>query len=292
MKASAKKFPPWIKKRVGDRGVAEPVLRTLRELDLATVCQEAHCPNMCECFARGTATFMILGRQCTRRCTFCAVEKGSPVAPDPEEPGRVAEAAHRLGLRHVVVTSVTRDDLPDGGSEQFARTVRAVHECCGSTVEVLTPDFLGRPEDIDRVASAGPEVYNHNVETVPRLYAEVRPGADYARSLGLLERVAAGGPIGKSGMMLGLGESQEEVMGVLADLRRVGCAAVTLGQYLQPSPRHHPVVEFIQPTQFARYEQAARKMGFEGVASRPFARSSYQAGRMTAEMLAARGRSE
>ncbi|MDP6106903.1 MAG: lipoyl synthase [Candidatus Brocadiia bacterium] len=286
MKASAKKFPPWIKKRIGDRGAAEPVLRALRELDLATVCQEAHCPNMCECFARGTATFMILGRQCTRRCTFCAVEKGLPTPPDREEPGRVAEAAHRLGLRHVVVTSVTRDDLPDGGSEQFARTVRAVHECCGATVEVLTPDFRGRSEDIDRVVSAGPEVYNHNVETVPRLYAEVRPEADYARSLGQVERVAAGGPIGKSGLMLGLGESQEEVMGVLEDLRRVGCAAVTLGQYLQPSPRHHPVVDFIRPAQFAHYEQAAREMGFDGVASQPFARSSYQAGRMTAEMLA------
>lgn len=285
MKTCVRRLPPWLKKRVPRGEELAPVLDVLRELRLATVCQEAHCPNLGECFARGIATFMILGDTCTRACTFCAVRKGLPVPVDPDEPERVAEAVKRMRLHHVVVTSVTRDDLPDGGSEHFARTVRAVHDRCRATVEVLTPDFGGRREDVDRVAASRPEVYNHNVETVPRLYPDVRPQADYGRSLALLCRVAELGIVGKSGLMLGLGEREEEVRKVLADLREVGCRAVTLGQYLRPSPRHHPVVEFVPPEKFDWLRDLALEMGFDGVAGGPFVRSSYGAGRMAKEVL-------
>ena len=285
MSPQAGKFPPWLKKRVPCAGGLAPVRDLLEELNLATVCQEAHCPNLGECFARGVATFMILGRVCSRQCRFCAVRKGQPEPVDPDEPERVAEAVSRMGLKHVVVTSVTRDDLPDGGSGHFADTVRAIHERSDATVEVLTPDFVGRAEDIERVVSAGPEVYNHNVETVPRLYAEVRPQADYARSLGVLNQAAGHGLIAKSGLMLGLGETPAEVEQVLRDLRGVGCAAVTLGQYLAPSPRHHPVAEFVTPEQFDRCAEFARSAGFEDVASGPFVRSSYAADRMAERMI-------
>jgi len=285
MKLTTKRLPPWLKKRLPRPQETAPVLEALRELRLATVCQEAQCPNRGECFARGTATFMILGRTCTRRCTFCAVGKGKPAPPDPDEPQRVAEAAVRLGLRHVVVTGVTRDDLPDGGSVQFARTILAVRRRSRATVEVLTPDFKGQARHIDRVAEARPDVFNHNVETVPRLYGAVRPGADYARSLALLERVAGRGLLTKSGLMLGLGERQDEVGQVLADLRAAGCRAVTLGQYLRPSPEHHPVVEFLPPARFEELGRIAEVMGFEAVASGPFVRSSYNAGLMAARLL-------
>jgi lipoic acid synthetase len=288
MKDRPETLPPWIRKRLPRQEELQPVLDTLRELRLASVCQEAHCPNLCECFARGTATFMILGRVCTRNCTFCAVHKGAPSPPDPEEPARVAEAAVRMRLRHVVVTSVTRDDLPDGGSGQFARTVRAVRERCGATVEVLTPDFQGRAEDIDCVAAEQPDVFNHNVETVPRLYPEVRPMADYARSLDLLRRVAEHGLVAKSGLMLGLGETEDEVLAALGDLRDAGCRAVTLGQYLQPSPQHHAVARFVPPEEFERLRRVAEGMGFEGVASGPFVRSSYNAGKLAAQLVRAR----
>jgi lipoic acid synthetase len=280
MNTRVRRFPPWLTKKLPAAERLAPVADLLRELRLSTVCREAHCPNLGECFARGTATFMILGDTCTRGCTFCAVKKGRPRRVDPEEPHRLAEAVERMGLRHVVVTSVTRDDLPDGGSEQFARTVRAVHERCRATVEVLTPDFEGRTADVDRVAASAPEVYNHNLETVPRLYPEVRPGAGYARSLALLRRVAELGCRGKSGMMLGLGERDDEVRAVLADLREAGCCAITLGQYLRPSADHHPVVEFAPPERFDRLRELALEMGFKGVASGPFVRSSYNAGKM------------
>lgn len=285
MKATARRLPPWLKKRLPRAQAMAPVLDALRELRLATVCQEAQCPNRGECFAGGTATFMILGRTCTRSCTFCAVGKGEPVPLDPDEPERVAEAAARLKLRHVVVTSVTRDDLPDGGSGQFARTILAVRRRCRATVEVLTPDFKGRAPDIDRVADARPDVFNHNVETVPRLYPQIRPQADYGRSLAVLERVAARGIVTKSGLMLGLGESEDELKRVLGDLRAVGCRAVTLGQYLQPSPGHQPVIEFIPPERFDELGRIAERMGFEAVASGPFVRSSYGAGLMAARLL-------
>jgi lipoic acid synthetase len=285
--STKRKFPPWLSKRLPREEELAEVRGALEDLHLATVCQEARCPNQCECFARGTATFMILGRTCTRGCTFCAVSGGCPEAVDPDEPDRVATAARRMGLRHVVVTSVTRDDLPDGGSEQFARTIRAVHDRCGATVEVLTPDFQGRTEDIDRVIDARPEIFNHNVETVPRLYPEVRPEADYERSLGLLQRVAGHGLVGKSGLMLGLGEREEEVVRVMRDLRRMGCRALTLGQYLRPSDAHHEVVEFVRPEQFDRFRRKGLDMGFDGVASGPFVRSSYNAGELAKELLEA-----
>jgi len=290
MSPARTKLPAWLKKRLPPEGKTAPVSSLLTELRLGTVCREAHCPNMGECFARGTATFMILGRTCTRACTFCAVGHGTPEAPDPDEPRRIAEAVRRLKLRHVVVTSVTRDDLPDGGSGHFAETVRVVHEGTTATVEVLTPDFGGRPADLDRVLDSRPEVFNHNVETVPRLYPEVRPQADYARSLGVLARASASThrPVTKSGLMLGLGEMEEEVRGVLDDLRQAGCCVVTLGQYLAPSAAHHPVVEFVSPERFEALGALALKMGFQAVACGPFVRSSYGAEAIAARVLALR----
>jgi lipoic acid synthetase len=262
----------------------------LRDLRLATVCQSARCPNLGECFACGTATFMILGRTCTRACTFCAVPGGTPEAVDSDEPRRVAEAAARLGLEHVVVTSVTRDDLPDGGSAQFAATIRAIHKLTGAAVEVLTPDFLGRRADVEHVLDASPEVFNHNVETVPRLYAQVRPRADFRRSLDVLAVAAChpSAPLTKSGMMTGLGESEQELLDAMGDLHAAGCRVLTLGQYLAPSPEHHPVAEFVTPERFAYYRQEALTMGFDAVASGPFVRSSYGAAELAAEALAAR----
>jgi len=285
MSERGKRLPPWLKKRLPRQEELEPVQAMLRELHLATVCQEAHCPNLCECFARGTATFMILGRTCTRNCTFCAVHGGAPEPVDPDEPERLAEAVERLGLRHVVVTSVTRDDLPDGGSEQFARTIRAIRARTEARVEVLTPDFQGRAQDTDRVAAERPDIYNHNVETVPRLYAEVRPEADYARSLALLRRVTDQDLVAKSGLMLGLGESEQEVRQALADLLEAGCRALTLGQYLRPSEAHHPVVRYVTPEEFDALGRAASGMGFDAVASGPFVRSSYNAGALAERML-------
>jgi len=287
MKSPRTRFPPWLKKRLPAPARIEPVVRVLDELGLNTVCSEAHCPNRGECYACGTATFMILGNVCTRGCTFCAVAGGTPLPPDPDEPRRVAEAARRLGLRHVVITSVTRDDLPDGGSGHFAATIRAVHEATGATVEVLTPDFRGRRADVDRVLDAAPEVFNHNVETVPRLYAEVRPGADYGRSLRVLEWAARhpSGAVTKSGLMLGLGERQDEVLQVLRELRLARCRLLTLGQYLAPSPEHHPVVDFVSPERFEDYRARALELGFDAVASGPFVRSSYGAAELAAGLL-------
>lgn len=281
------KFPPWIKKRIPAGGAGERVRELLSRLRLATVCQSAHCPNQCECFARGTATFMILGSACTRNCGFCAVAHGACPPPDPTEPARVAEAAAALALSYVVVTSVTRDDLPDGGAEQFRRTILALSERPPCRVEVLTPDFQGDPAAIERVASAHPHVYNHNVETAPRLYAEVRPQADYRRSLALLRQVKDRHPElrTKSGLMVGLGETPGEVLAVLGDLREAGCEMVTIGQYLQPSPRNLTVREFVTPEQFALYEVQARAMGFAAVASGPFVRSSWHAEAMWASNI-------
>jgi lipoic acid synthetase len=280
------RFPEWLRKRLPPAGMTAPVHDLIAELHLSTVCREAHCPNMGECFARGTATFMILGSVCTRNCSFCAVEPGTPPPLDPTEPDRVAEAVARLALRHVVVTSVTRDDLPDGGSSHFAETIRAVHERTHASVEVLTPDFGGREPAVDAVTAAGPEVFNHNIETVPRLYPEVRPQADYARSLRVLARAAGSAAIVKSGMMLGLGERDEEVRAALADLVDAGCRMVTLGQYLAPSRAHHAVREFVPPARFAAYERVAFDLGFEAVASGPFVRSSYMAEQTAGDLLA------
>jgi len=280
-----KHFPPWLRKRLpAAAGEAERVRDVLADLGLASVCQSARCPNLHECYHAGTATFMILGDCCTRRCRFCAVRQERPQAPDPDEPRRVAEAAARLHLRYVVVTSVTRDDLPDGGAAHFRATILAIRQQTGAAVEVLTPDFGGNLEAVDSVAAAGPVVYNHNMETVPRLYQLVRPQADYERSLRVLERVrrtCADIPT-KSGLMLGLGETGDEVRQVLRDLRCVGCTMLTLGQYLQPSPRQLAVQRFVPPEEFNSWREEALAMGFSAVAAGSFVRSSYGAGKMLA----------
>ncbi|MCX7854833.1 MAG: lipoyl synthase [Anaerolineae bacterium] len=252
-------------------------------LALHTVCQEAQCPNLPECFGQGTATFLILGDICTRNCRFCAVKKGRPLPPDPEEPERVAEAAFRLRLRYVVVTSVTRDDLPDGGAGHFAATIRAIRRRLpGAGVEVLIPDFRGSLAAMETVLDAGPDVVNHNVETVPRLYPLIRPQADYQRSIGILSWVKVRAPRipTKSGLMLGLGERRAEVLGVFYDLREAGCDVLTLGQYLQPTERQHPVVRYIPPEEFAEYREKAESLGFRKVVAGPLVRSSYQAGQL------------
>lgn len=258
------------------------VFRLLERLHLHTVCQGAKCPNMAECFGRGTATFMILGNVCTRNCRFCAVPGGEPLPLDEDEPRNVAEAVAALNLRHAVVTSVTRDDLPNGGSGHFARTIREIRARCGASVEVLTPDFKGNEEDIARVADALPDVFNHNIETVPRLYPAVRPQADYSRSLEVLRFVKNRRPeiVTKSGLMVGLGETGEEVVEALKDLRGTGCDFVTIGQYLRPSKAHLPIARFVTPEEFDGLAETARTLGFGGVASAPFARSSYHAGEM------------
>ncbi|KPK21787.1 MAG: lipoyl synthase [Dehalococcoidia bacterium SG8_51_3] len=249
-------------------------------LNLHTICQSALCPNIGKCFTAGTATFLILGDICTRCCTFCAVKKGLPEPVDEAEPKHLLEAVQKLGLSYVVITSVTRDDLPDGGASQFARTVALLRENAADIiVEVLVPDFRGSEEAIRTVVESGPQVINHNVETVPRLYPGVRRGADYARSLELLYTVKNLNIkiTTKSGLMLGLGESTEEVVEVMHDLREANCNLLTIGQYLQPSAQHHPVSRFVTPEEFAKYEAIGREMGFAEVASSPLVRSSYRA---------------
>jgi lipoic acid synthetase len=276
-------MPEWLKRPIPAPGRQAKVRATLGELKLNTVCQSAKCPNQGECFASGTATFLIMGDACTRGCRFCAVDTRAPAPLDPDEPRRVAEAAQRMGLKHVVVTTVTRDDLEDGGAAHFVAVIAALREALpGAAVEVLTSDFGGNEDAIDLVAAARPDVFNHNLETVPRLYADVRPGADYARSLRLLERVHETQPDvpTKSGLMLGLGETAEEVVEVMRDLRGVGCDMLTLGQYLRPSKRHLPVAAFVEPSVFAQLEAEARSLGFAAVASAPFVRSSYHAGEL------------
>jgi lipoyl synthase len=276
MTATGKRFPPWLKKRLPRGGRMKQVSGLLDGLHVHTVCQSARCPNLCECFERGTATFMILGDVCTRGCHFCAVRGGTPGPLDAEEPRHVAEAARRLGLSYVVITSVTRDDLPDGGAAHFAATVEAVHELTEAEVEVLTSDMQGDPEAIDTVLAAGPTVYNHNVETVPRLYDQVRPEADYRRSLALLRRVAdSGRSVPKSGLMVGLGETDDELAAVFDDLVDAGCQMLTIGQYLQPTAEHLPVARFVEPAVFDAYRDEGLRRGLRWVMAGPFVRSSY-----------------
>jgi lipoic acid synthetase len=277
--AVRKNFPPWLKRKIPHGGRANRVRELLSDLKLATVCQNALCPNLGECFGAQTATFLIMGSMCTRNCRFCAIAGGAPEPLDPDEPRRVAEAASRLDLKHTVVTSVTRDDLPDGGASHFVATVMEIRAACGSTVEILTPDFNGEREAILDAAACEPEIFNHNVETVPRLYTAVRPQADYRRSLDLLALVKESSPgmLTKSGFMVGLGETREEIDALLRDLRRVGCDIVTIGQYLQPSPEHLPVERYVTPEEFGDYEKRAGETGFLGVASGPYVRSSYNA---------------
>lgn len=272
--------PPWLKRRIPSGNTYQAVLTLLRETRLHTVCEEASCPNLGECFSQGTATFLILGDRCTRNCRFCAVAHGPRGRPDPREPERVAQAVKAMNLNYVVVTSVTRDDLRDGGAEIFARTIHALHgQCRGAGVEVLIPDFQGSDEALEKVLRAGPDVLGHNLETVPRLYPAVRPGARYERSLRLLRRVTemCDSIPTKSGLMLGLGESDDEIRSALDDLMSAGCSMLTLGQYLQPSQHHLPVARFVPPEKFERWKEIAVQLGFRKTESGPFVRSSYHA---------------
>ena len=286
-----RRLPRWLKREVPKGNINHFTSSLLEELNLETVCENAKCPNRMECYSQKTATFMILGNVCTRPCGFCAVSRGHPDELSADEPARVAEAAFRLGLKHVVITSVTRDDLLDGGAEHFYQSVLAVRERTGASVEVLTPDFIHSPAALDRVVESAPEVFNHNTETVPRLYRQVRgPKSDYRWTLALLRRVKVQNPSikTKSGLMLGLGETHDELFDVLADLLDAGCDFLTLGQYLMPSAtmadHYLPVVRYIPPEEFAFLGRSAKSMGFKQVASGPFVRSSYHAREM-AEMF-------
>mgnify|MGYP002623984904 CR=1 FL=1 len=276
-----RRLPPWLKRPMPQ---AEMLFTSnlIEEFQLETVCESAKCPNRTECWAQRTATFMILGNVCTRPCGFCSVPKGKTEALQADEPQRVAEAAARLGLKHVVITSVTRDDLPDGGAEHFFECIHAVRNRTGAAVEVLTPDFRGNRAAISRVIEAAPDVFNHNTETVPRLYDRVRRNAVYRGTLALLKQVKDEAPqmLTKSGLMLGLGETTDELLEVFADLRDVGCDMLTLGQYLQPTRDHLPVERYVPPEEFDEIGEMARGMGFLMVASGPFVRSSYHAGEM------------
>lgn len=278
---SLERMPRWMHRPVRCGPELQKVEGVLADEHLNTVCVGAKCPNRGECYSAGTATFMIMGARCTRDCRFCAMPTGGVEELDPEEPVRVARAAAEMGLGHVVVTSVTRDDLADGGAWHFAETVAAVRELLpDATVEVLIPDFGGRRSDIDAVIAARPDVFNHNVETVGRLYGEVRPQADYNRSLGVLAQAAGAGLPAKSGFMVGLGEAVEEVDGLLSDLLGAGCTLVTAGQYLQPSAANLPMARYWRPEEFEALEERALSMGFEAVASGPLVRSSYFAHEM------------
>ena len=278
------RLPRWLKRVIPKGNANHFTARLLDELGLETVCDNARCPNRMECYSQKTATFMILGNICTRPCGFCAVSRGRPAAPEPDEPERLAEAVRRMELRHVVITSVTRDDLPDGGADHYFRCVNRVRARTGATIEVLTPDFVLNKSALDRVVAAAPEVFNHNTETVPRLYRQVRgPKSDYRWTLQLLRRVKQLNPSikTKSGLMLGLGETYDEIFDVMADLLNYGCDYLTLGQYLQPDPKKYlPVVRYLRPAQFEFLGQAAKSMGFAKVASGPFVRSSYHAREM------------
>jgi len=280
MKALRK--PPWLKKRIPPFEDLIKVKSILSETALHTVCEEARCPNLGECFARGTATILILGRICTRSCGFCAVQHGAPAPPNEEEPQEAAEAIRKMGLQYVVITSVTRDDLPDGGASFFAQTIRAIREADRKIrVEILIPDFQGDVSSLKTVLKEGPDVLNHNIETIPRLYPKVRPQADYIRSLHLLERVKKSHStlLTKSGLMLGLGETQEEVLDLFQDLRKAGCNFLTIGQYLQARPDRLEVLRYVPPEEFEDYKKIGEKMGFR-VAAGPFVRSSFYAAQM------------
>jgi len=270
--------PEWLKVRLQDWAAFKRTEEVVETHGLNTVCFSAHCPNIAECWGRGTATLMLLGNTCTRRCGFCAVQSGVPRAFDPHEPRRVAEAVEAMGIRFAVLTSVARDDLPDGGAQVFADSIREIRRLCpGVGVEVLIPDLQGRTKDLDTVFDARPDVLNHNVETVRRLQGRVRPSADYERSLFVLERAHRKGLVAKSGLMLGLGERDEEVRGTLRDLRAKGVAMVTIGQYLPPDDDHLPLQRYATPAEFEALGDYARSLGFRRVESAPLVRSSYHA---------------
>ena len=274
--------PDWLKVRLPTGPTYENLRRLMRSKELHTVCEEAHCPNMAECWGAGTATFMILGETCTRSCGFCAVKAGRPGVVDSDEPARVGDAVARMSLGHAVVTSVNRDELPDGGASIFADTIREIRlQSPGTTVEVLIPDFLGKPEALDAVIDAKPEVLSHNVETVARLYSRVRPQAHYERSLGVLRRIAERAPeiVCKTGIMLGLGETKDEVVATMRDIVAEGAHVLTIGQYLRPSPMHLPIERYWTPDEFAELRDQGMALGFRHVESGPLVRSSYHAER-------------
>ncbi len=275
-----RRLPEWLRRPVPKGNANHFTEGLLKELRLETVCENAKCPNRMECYSQKTATFMILGNVCTRPCGFCAVARGRPEALELDEPSRVAEAAFRLGLKHVVITSVTRDDLPDGGGEHFYQCVVAVRERTGATIEVLTPDFIRHRPGLDRVIDAVPEVFNHNMETVPRLYRKVRgPKSEYRWTLEMLRYIKERNSHikTKSGLMLGLGETRDELLECLSDLRAYDCDFLTLGQYLQPGSKYLPVVRYVPPEEFDELGAIAKQLGFKKVASGPFVRSSYHA---------------
>ena len=274
-----RKLPPWLKAKAPGSPNYLDLKRLLKDLNLNTVCESAHCPNIGECWGNRTATFMILGDVCTRSCGFCAIKTGRPETLDEDEPVRVAAAIARLDLRHAVITSVNRDELTDGGARIFARTIEEVHNLCPTTtIEVLIPDFKGDWDALQTVMDARPDILNHNIESVPRLYPQMRPQAQYHRSLELLERAATMSPAPtKSGMMLGAGETQDEIATTLHDLAKVNCAILTLGQYLSPSTEHVPVARFVPPEEFDTWRDFAVNIGFRHVESGPLVRSSYHA---------------
>ena len=280
--AGIKRKPPWIRVRAPSSEGYHATRKLMRAKNLHTVCEEAACPNIGECWSQGHATVMILGDTCTRACAFCNVKTGLPRAVDPDEPEHLAEALAELGLKHVVITSVDRDDLADGGASQFVRCIENIRKTSPeTTIEILTPDFLRKPFDaVASIIDAGPDVYNHNLETVPRLYRSVRPGARYFHSLRLLDRVKERDPrlFTKSGIMVGLGEEKREVSQVMDDMRSAGVDFLTIGQYLQPTPRHHAVERFVEPSEFESYARMARAKGFLMVSASPLTRSSYLAG--------------
>jgi lipoic acid synthetase len=277
------RLPPWLKKPLAHEGLTCSVAETLSAGALNTVCREAKCPNRSECFSRGTATFLAMGTSCTRSCRFCGVAHGRPQLLDKDEPRRICEAAEAMGITHAVVTSVTRDDLADGGAAHFAEIIRLFRQRLPKvTIEVLVPDFQGNPDALGTVLSAGPDVFNHNIETVARLYASIRPQASYRQSLEILAKAAhCGVKLGvKSGLMVGLGETPHEVLETLHDIHEAGCGLITIGQYLQPSQTQAPVVEYVNPDRFDYYRDQARAMGFSHVQAGPFVRSSYFAEKM------------
>ena len=289
---ATRRKPPWIRVKAPNSAGYHETRRLMRAKSLHTVCEEAACPNIGECWTQGHATVMILGDTCTRACTFCNVKTGLPKGVDRHEPEHLAEALRELGLRHIVITSVDRDDLPDGGAFQFVRCVERIRATSpATTIEILTPDFLRKPfAVVEKIVDARPDVYNHNLETVPRLYRSVRPGARYFHSLRLLDRVKERDPslFTKSGIMVGLGEEKREVHQVMDDMRSAGVDFLTIGQYLQPTPRHHPVARYVTPEEFEDYARMARAKGFLMVSASPLTRSSYHAGDDFARLRAAR----
>jgi lipoic acid synthetase len=281
--------PPWIKTRARFGPQFTELRGLVRREGLHTVCEEAGCPNIYECWEDREATFLIGGEQCTRRCDFCQIDTGKPADLDRDEPRRVAESVATMGLRYATVTGVARDDLPDGGSWLYAETVRQIHDQVpGCGVELLIPDFNGRPELLREVFDTRPEVLAHNLETVPRIFKEIRPGFRYERSLDVLRQARAAGLVTKSNLILGLGETREEITEAMAALHDAGCDLLTITQYLRPSARHHPVVRFVHPDEFVELQREAEQIGFLGVLSGPLVRSSYRAGRLYATAVAAR----